>query len=189
MKDKVDSLEKLVTKLDITVNSLSLKIEEIASSLSTVMDGISKLAVTDSKLEGLTTDVSMLADAHRSHVSRTDQLISDLHGKINSHHENHDEPCEINTKETRESFDSKLIKVISFLLIAIVLFFEYNNMSIKEIESQKSTALLRIAKNESDIKLLQLEQKHAKELNDIKILLKKANGHRYHLAEEIKGNK
>lgn len=187
--EKLSELEKAVIKIESTVSSLVEKMSDIASAVTTMSEGISKLAVTDTKVENLSDDVRHLGDSVRSLGSKTDNQVGELHTKINNHHENHDEPCETNTEKTRESFDSKLMKTIGFILLVVVFLFEYNNLSINKIEEDKSQVLLRIAKLESDVKLLKLEQKHAKELSEVKELLKKANGHRYHLAEEAKKDK
>jgi len=184
--EKLTKLELAMIKVEGTVGSLAEKVSDVISVVATMSEAITKLAVTDTKVEALSQDIQHLGDAHRSAISKKDQEIITLHDKINSHHENHDEPCDANTKETRDSFDTKLWKFCGVVLLASVFLFQYNSLRIDKIDKEKSADIVRVIKNESDIKLLQLEQSHAKELSEIKIILKKANAHRYLIAEEAK---
>lgn len=196
--EKFIELEKAIIKIEGTVGVLAEKMTDIASAVGTMSDGISKLAVTDTKVESLSDDVRHLGDAVRSLSSRTDTHIHDIREKISNHHENHDDFCDINIRQVVDDFDKKLQKVenkslmyfVWAVLVAAFLF-GYNHIGIDKLNDEKKVHLKEVtvdkkeqAIQNTEVKLL-LESLH-KQVGEIKTDMKKANGHRYYLSKEQK---
>lgn len=152
--ERLVELEKAMVKIEGTVGVLAEKMTDIASAVNTMSHGISKLAVTDTKVESLSDDIRHLADAHRSAVSRTDSQIKDIYERINAHHENHNEYCETNTKETTENFEIKLQRIENKALMYFVWgvtvatsLFSYNHFAIDNLNAEKKAHLERVAED------------------------------------------
>ena len=189
--ERLKKLEDTVEDLHESIKTLTLNMTSMASSVNTMSDAVTKLAVIDEKFKNLTNDVKMIADSLRSHTAKTDQQVittydkidrgnKELHEKINKHHENHEEPCNIKSATLSEGFYKKLLYFFSGAVTVSVFLFWLNHDAIQDIHKYKEKhlkemSILKQSATESTITMKLIREE-----------LKKANAHRYYLNKDGK---
>jgi len=121
--ERLNKLEKIVIKMEGSISTLTDKMADVASALSTMSSAMSKLAVYDSKIERMEKDITNVA----SGVRAVNDRITALHSEHASH-------CEVKIDEVRNSGVKRLIYGLSVGLGALTFAFGYLYLDINAHE-------------------------------------------------------
>jgi len=167
--ERLDNLERVVIKLEGSVSTLTEKMGDVAASLQTMSQALSKLALYDVKIQRIEKDITNVASSVRTTNKRIDEL-----------HTEHSKACETNLNNLDEKGVKRFRTAVSLTLGILTVAFGY---LYKDIESHQTTdTIMYESVKKIDVKLAKIDGR----IDVLNEKLKKANGHRYYLTKEIK---
>lgn len=176
MNDKMLELESAIIRVESNINALTDKMGDMSTAVRTMSQAVSKLAVTDVKVERLERDIQSIGDYSRRSTEALEDSVNKLNSKIDRLNEQHHKTREQRLQEVEEStnergisrFKLMLWMVFGSLSFLTTIAFMYGDDISKKIDTViDTTTKVKIKQETHDGKFKLLEEK-----------LKNANGHR-----------
>ena len=172
--ERLDVLEKGLTRLEGSMGTLTDKMISVAESMSKVSDAVTKLAVVDVKIIDLDKSIGRVADSHRALSNRVDTLNT-------VHHEKH--------ASVLEKADQSGWRRFGLVATVVLAMFGYLYTDVVTERKGHIAVLQSLSEVKSDVREVDSDIERLI-LHDAEVdkAFKKANGHRYYINKENKEN-
>lgn len=188
--DKSVELENAIIRVESNVNALTDKMSDMSSAVQTMSHAVSKLAVTNVKVDRLEKDIQNIGEYSRKNIDHLDEKVDKLYGKMDALSVDHTQACiervddlGVKTEERGVSrFNLMLWMVFGSLGFLVMLAGVFGSIFQNNIGSMdKKIDKLLANDNQIKIKL----QDHDGKFSVMEEKLKNVNGHRYYIKKDV----